>query len=374
MQVKMVHLYQFVGALIVGLAVAAAAKAQAQQRELNFANWSEYIAEDTLTNFEQRTGIKVNYVEFDDIEELEEMWLKEGRSFDVIVPGSDNIPYYIQRGAISKLDPERIRGWKRNDPAFMERLRNFDPANEYAFPFLWGTVGIGYNVEKVREAFGGTLPPDSWDLLFDPENLGKLASCGATLMRSPEEIFDVGLKYIGKDPNDFGRGAQRQVGSLLAKVRLHITDFDSGEYVEELISGKRCIAHGWSGDILEAQERAKEAGKSHNIRYIMPEEGFPLWVDVVSMPTNARNVDEAYEFMSYLMEPEVIAEISNEMHYANANLEAEPFVAPELLRNPIVYPDEATLANTWIPLATPRPINDLRQRLWLRLIEREKIF
>ncbi|WP_428820212.1 extracellular solute-binding protein [Microbulbifer sp. MCCC 1A16149] len=359
--------------LLVILATAIGFGVQAQARELHFANWSESIAEDTIANFEAASGIKVHYFEFDDIEELEEVWLKEGRQFDVIVPGSDNIPKYIAAGQLQKLDRSRIVNWEQNDPEFMQRLALFDPANEYAFPYLWGTVGIGYNVQAVRKAFGGVLPEDSWDLLFEPENLGKLDHCNATLMRSPEEIFDVALKYLGKDPNSMSMAHQFMVANLLSKVRLHVTDFDSGEYVEDLASGKRCIAHAWSGDVLVAQQMAEEAGKPFDIRYVMPKEGFPLWIDVVSMPTNAPNVDAAYEFLNYLMRPDVIANISNETQYANANMDAQDLVDPALRDNPIVYPSPDLLERTWIPAATKSRILALRHKLWQRIIEREDI-
>lgn len=359
--------------LLVTLSVAIGLNLNAQARELHVANWSEYIAEDTLADFEAATGITVHYFEFDDIEELEEVWLEEGRRFDIIVPGSDNLPKYIAAGELRTLNRERINNWFQNDPEFMQRLARFDPGNQYAIPYLWGTVGIGYNVQAVREAFGGYLPDDSWDLLFDPENLAKLDHCNATLMRSPEEIFDVGLKYLGKDPNSMSIAHQYMVANLLSKVRLHITDFDSGEYVEELASGDRCIAHAWSGDVLVAQQMAKEAGKTFDIRYVMPKEGFPLWIDAVAMPANARNVSAAYEFLNYLMRPSVIASISNETQYANANMAAQQLVDPELLNNPAVYPRPQELARTWIPKATKPRVLSLRHRLWQRIIEREGI-
>ena len=345
----------------------------AAAEELYFANWSHYIAKDTLANFEAETGIKVHYYEFDDIEELEQQWIEKGRKFDLIVPSSDNLPGYIDAGLLSKLDKSRLPGWSRNDPQFMARLQSSDPQNEYAFPFLWGTVGIGYNVQAVSKAFGGQLPEDSWDLLFNPDNLAKLDHCGVTLMRSPEEIFDVALSYLGKDPNSMSTAHQLMVANLLAKVRLYITDFDSGSYTENLASGKHCMVHGWNGDILRAQQQAEEAGQPFDVRYIMPREGFPLWIDVVAMPSNAPNRDAAYKFMEYLLRPEVIAQITNEMQFANANMEARELVDGELLANPIVYPDPEELGNTWIPESTDDSIMAMRQKLWNRIIERKAL-
>ena len=345
----------------------------AAAEDLYFANWSHYIAKDTLANFEKETGIKVHYYEFDDIEELEHQWIDEGQKFDVIVPSAENLPGYIAGGMLAKLDRSRLPGWSNNDPLFMQRLQGSDPHNEYAFPYLWGTVGIGYNVQAVREAYGGQLPADSWDLLFDPDNLAKLAHCGVTLLRSPEEIFDVGLKYLGKEPGSTKTAHQLMVANLLAKVRLYVTDFDSGDYVDELASGKRCMVHGWSGDILQAQQRARRAGKPFDIRYIMPKEGFPLWIDTVAMPANAPNKDAAYKLMSYLLRPQVIAQISNETQFATANTEARPFVDELLRANPIVYPAPAALGNTWIPEATDPSVLALRHKLWNRIIEREAL-
>lgn len=360
---------KILGALLLAAGLVRAAAAE----ELYFANWSYYIGEDTIANFEAETGIDVHYTEFDDIEELERMWIEEGRKFDLIVPGSDNLAGYIEAGLLSKLDRSRLAGWSSNDPKFMARLQGSDPGNEYAFPYLWGTVGIGYNVQAVREAFGGQLPEDSWDLLFDPDRLAKLDHCGVTLMRSPEEIFDVGLKYLGKAPNSMSRAHQFMVANLLSKVRLYVTDFDSGDYVENLASGEHCMVHGWSGDILQAQQMASEAGKPFDVRYIMPREGFPLWIDVVAMPANAPNKDAAYQFMNYLLRPSVIAEITNEVQFANTNLEARELVDPELLANPIVYPEPAELDNSWIPEPTESGVLALRHKLWSRIVEREAL-
>ncbi|MCW8127658.1 extracellular solute-binding protein [Microbulbifer halophilus] len=355
--------------LVAGLVQGAAAE------ELYFANWSDYIGEDTIADFEAQTGIEVHYFEFDDIEELERVWIEEGRKFDLVVPSSENLPGYIRAGLLSKLDRERLPGWSRNDPQFMQRLQSSDPDNEYAFPYLWGTVGIGYNVQAVREAFGGSLPEDkdSWNLLFDPDNLAKLDHCGVTLMRSPEEIFDVGLKYLGKEPDSMSMAHQLMVANLLAKVRLHVTDFDSGEYAENLASGRHCMVHGWSGDVLQAQQMAREAGKPFDVRYIMPREGFPLWIDVLAMPANAPNRDAAYKLMNYLLKPSVIAAITNQVQFANANLEAREFVDPELLANPIVYPDPAELDNVWIPESTESGVLALRHKLWNRIVERKAL-
>ncbi|WP_346837506.1 extracellular solute-binding protein [Microbulbifer sp. SAOS-129_SWC] len=353
--------------LVTGLVQEAAAE------ELNFANWSHYIGKDTLANFEKETGITVNYFEFDDIEELEHQWIDEGRQFDVIVPSAENLPGYIAGGMLAKLDRSRLPGWSHNDPQFMQRLQHSDPGNAYAFPYLWGTVGIGYNVQAVRKAFGGKLPEDSWDLLFDPDNLSKLAHCGVTLLRSPEEIYDVGLKYLGKKPGSMKTASQLMVANLLAKVRLYVTDFDSGHYVEDLASGKHCMVHGWNGDILQAQQQARKAGKPFEIRYIMPKEGFPLWIDTVAMPANAPHKDAAYKLMEYLLRPKVIAEISNETQFANANTEARQYVDETLRANPIVYPDPQALGNTWSPEATDPGVLALRHKLWDRIVERKAL-
>ncbi|AOS95787.1 Putrescine-binding periplasmic protein precursor [Microbulbifer aggregans] len=359
--------------LLCALSLVSALAGLVEARELHVANWSDYIGENTLARFEQETGIRVHYYEFDDIEELEQVWISEGRQFDIIIPGSESLAGYIKAGLLAPLDRNRLPRWSANDPRFLERLQVSDPENRYAFPFLWGTVGIGYNVAAVREAFGGRLPDDSWDLLFDPERLAKLDHCGVTLLRSPEEIFDVGLKYIGKDPNSMSRAHQLMVANLLAKVRLHVTDFDSGDYVENLASGKHCLVHGWSGDILQAQAEAREMGNDSEIRYITPREGFPIWIDVVALTAAAPNSDEAYAFMNYLMRPEVIAEVSNELQYANANLEARALVEDALLANPIIYPDTENLGNAWLAAPTDGEVVALRQRLWQRIIEREKL-
>lgn len=353
--------------LLAGLAQGALAK------ELYIANWSDYVAEDTIANFERETGIRVHYFEYEDMEGLEKVWLEEGRHFDIVFPDSDNLPAYIAGGHLQPLERDRLPNWKLNDPEFMQRLAQVDPGNRYAIPYMWGTVGIGYNVEAVRAAFGGRLPEDSWDLLFDPDKLSKLASCGVTLLASPEEIFDVGLKYLGKEPNSMSTAHQYLVGNLLAKVRLYVADFDSAEYKENLASGKHCLVHGWSGDILAAQQMAREQGRDFEIRYIMPREGFPMWLDTVALTADAQNTDEAYQFMQYLMRPRVIAEISNAVHFANANVQARELVDESLRANPIVYPDAKDLQNAWNTSPTEKRVLDLRHKLWRRLIDREAL-
>jgi putrescine transport system substrate-binding protein len=323
--------------LALSLAGAVAGAAQAQEKVLHVYNWSDYIAEDTLENFQKATGIKVVYDVFDSNETLEAKLLSGGSGYDVVVPSNQFLAKQIKAGVFQPLDKSKLPNWKNLNPDLMKALENADPGNKYAFPYLWGTTGIGYNPEKVKAALGvDTI--DSWDVLFKPENMEKLKSCGVSMLDAPDEIYAAALHYQGLNPNPTSVEDVAKAEELLMKVRPYITYFHSSKYISDLANGDICVALGWSGDIFQAQARAEEAKNNVPVAYTIPKEGAATFFDMMAIPADAKNVEEAHVFLNYILTPEVIAPISDYVAYPNGNSAATPLVSEEVRNNPGIYP------------------------------------
>lgn len=336
----------------------------APSKVLNVYNWSDYIAEDTIANFEKETGIKVNYDMFDSNEVLEAKLMAGNTGFDVVVPSLTFLSRQIQAGVFQPLDKSRLMNYGNLDPAFMALLARNDPDNAHAVPYLWGTTGIGYNVAKVKEVLGEDAPLDSWALVFEPANLEKLKACGVALLDTPSEILPPVLNYLGEEPNSFDEAViQKGVDRMMA-LRPHITYFHSSQYINDLANGDICVAVGWSGDIIQAQGRAEEAGKGVEIAYVIPKEGAPMWFDMLAIPKDARNVDNAYLFLDYLLRPEVMAGIQNYVAYASANQAALPMVDQAILEDPGIYPTEEAKAKLFTLAVLPPEVDRLFTRHW----------
>ena len=325
--------------LALSLAGAVAGAAQAQEKVLHVYNWSDYIAEDTLENFQKATGIKVVYDVFDSNETLEAKLLSGGSGYDVVVPSNQFLAKQIKAGVFQPLDKSKLPNWKNLNPDLMKALENADPGNKYAFPYLWGTTGIGYNPEKVKAALGvDTI--DSWDVLFKPENMEKLKSCGVSMLDAPDEIYAAALHYQGLNPNPTSVEDVKKAEDLLMKVRPYITYFHSSKYISDLANGDICVALGWSGDIFQAQARAEEAKNNVPVAYTIPKEGAATFFDMMAIPADAKNVEAAHVFLNYILTPEVIAPISDYVAYPNGNSAATPLVSEEVRNNPGIYPTE----------------------------------
>ncbi|MDA7087540.1 polyamine ABC transporter substrate-binding protein [Pseudomonas sp. SA3-5] len=323
--------------LALSLAGAVAGAAQAEEKVLHVYNWSDYIAEDTLENFQKETGIKVVYDVFDSNETLEAKLLSGGSGYDVVVPSNQFLAKQIKAGVFQKLDKSKLPNWKHLNPDLMAALENADPGNQYAFPYLWGTTGIGYNPEKVKAALG-IDKIDSWDVLFKPENMEKLKSCGVSMLDAPDEVYAAALHYQGLNPNPTSIADVKKAEELLMKVRPYITYFHSSKYISDLANGNICVALGWSGDVFQAQARAEEAKNDVPVAYAIPKEGAASFFDMMAIPADAKNLDEAYAFLNYILTPEVIAPISDYVAYPNGNATATPLVAEEIRNNPGIYP------------------------------------
>jgi putrescine transport system substrate-binding protein len=340
------------------------------QEELKFYNWSDYIGEHTIENFEKQTGINVVSDVFDSNEVLEAKLLAGHSGYDVVVPSESLMGRQIQAGVFQKLDKSKLPNLHYIDPQLLAYLQTVDPGNQYGVPYLWGTTGIGYNKKKVEEVLGKDAPVDSWDLVFKPENMKKLQQCGVMFLDSPGDIYPLALNYLGKNPNSRNPkdyALDSPAVKLLDSVRPYVTQFHSSAYLSALANGDVCVAIGWSGDIMQAQDRAKKAGNGVEVGYSIPKEGTQIWFDMLGIPKGAKNTDNALKFINYLMDPQVIAEITNYVVYANPNMKATELQNQEISNNPGIYPPNSVKERLFTHTIRGPKIDRLMTRLWMEV-------
>jgi putrescine transport system substrate-binding protein len=343
---------------------AAPAAPKAEEKVLNVFNWSDYIAEDTQANFEKQTGIKVNYDVFDGNEVLETKLLAGRTGYDVVVPSASFLERQIKAGVFMKLDKSKLPNLKNMDPEIMQRIAlAHDPGNEHAVPYLWGTTGIGYNVDKVKKALG-TDKIDSWAAIFDPKNAAKLKDCGMTLLDAPSETTDSMLIFLGMDPNSEKTEDLKAAEEALMKIRPYVRYLHSSQYINDLANGEICVVLGWSGDVIQARDRADEANKGVHIAYTIPKEGAIMWFDMLAIPADAPHPDNAHQFINYLMDPAVIAGVSNYVAYANGNAASLPMVDESVKGDPTIYPTPEV--KLYPHLAESQEFSRLLNRAWTR--------
>ena len=337
------------------------------EKVLNIYNWSDYIAEDTIANFEKETGIKVTYDVFDSNELLENKLVAGNTGYDIVVPSLQYLSRQVQAGVFQPLDKSKLTNWSHLDPELMKRMATLDADNAHAVNWLWGTTGIGYNEAKVKEALGEGAPVDSWDLVFKPENISKLQGCGVAFLDTPGELIPIALNYLGEDPNSFDEKVIAKGQALLSSVRPHVTEFNSSEYINELANGDICVAVGWSGDVLQAAARAEEAKNGIVVKYSLPKEGGPMWFDMMAIPKDAKHPKNAHLFLDYILRPDVMAGISNYVAYANANKDSTPLVDKAILENPSVYPPPAVMQKLFTFAVLPPEVDRNYTRFWTKL-------
>jgi putrescine transport system substrate-binding protein len=306
-------------------------------KDLNLYIWSDYLAPNTLADFEKQTGIKVHAAYFDTNETLETKLLAGSSGFDIVVPTASYFERQIKAGAFLVLDKSKLPNWKNLDPQLMAKVALHDPDNRHGAIYLWGTNGIGYN-EKMVKALLPDAPLDSWRLVFDPAVASKVAKCGISLLDSPAEMLRAVYSYLGKNPNSQSSDDLAQAEAVLSKIRPYIRNFSSSEYIEALANGDLCISVGYNGDVMQARDRSREANKGIEIKYAVPKEGSILWFDMLAIPKDAPDPESAYAFMNYMMTPQVIADVSNFKRYANANAASQPLVLPAVKDDPGIYP------------------------------------
>ncbi|KAF5887163.1 polyamine ABC transporter substrate-binding protein [Rhizobium sp. PEPV16] len=339
-----------------------ASHSMANERVVHVYNWSDYIDPEILEEFTKETGITVVYDVFDDNGILEAKLLAGGSGYDVVVPGGPFLARQIAAGALQKLDKSKLPNLANLWPEIAERLAKYDPGNQYAVNYMWGTTSIGYNADKLKAVFGDT-PIDSWDIIFKPEYLSKLKDCGVNILDAPDETIALAINYLEKDPDSKLVADLKAAADLYRKSRPYVRTFNSSAYINDLANGDICLAVGWSGDILQAKARATEAKNGVKIELVVPKEGAYVWFDNLAIPGDAKNVDEAHAFINYLMRPDVIAKASNYVQYANGNLASQKLIDEIITGNPAVYPPEKTMAK----LFSISPYNAHQQRLLNRL-------
>ena len=351
---------------LIGAGVLASTNVMAEE-VVRVYNWSDYIAEDTLANFEKETGIRVVYDVFDSNEVVEAKLLSGRSGYDLVVPSNNFLAKQIKAGAFQKLDVAKLTNHKNLKAELMKQLEAADPGNEYSVPYLWGTTGIGYNEGKVKEILGEDAPTDSLELLFNPKYAEKLSKCGLTMLDSADEMLPMALVYLGLDPNSNKKDDYKKAGEVLDKVRPFVTYFHSSRYITDLANGDVCVAFGYSGDVFQAAARAEEAGNGQVISYSIPKEGANLWFDMLAIPADAANVENAHTFINYILRPEVIAPITDYVAYANPNTAAEPLVDKEILNDPSIYPTAEVLERLYVAEVRPMKAQRAMTRVWTKV-------
>jgi putrescine transport system substrate-binding protein len=351
--------------MLVGAGLTLAVSAQAAPT-VHIYNWSDYIGQNTLADFEKASGIKPVYDVFDSNETLEGKLLAGHTGYDVVVPSNHFLGKQIKAGAFQKLDKSQLSNLSNLDPVLLKRLEKNDPGNQYAVPYLWGTNGIGYNVEKVKAALG-VDKIDSWAVLFEPENIKKLSSCGVAFLDSADEMLPAMLNYMGLSPNSQNPEDYKKAEAKLLAIRPYVTYFNSSKYISDLANGEICVAAGFSGDVFQAKARAAEAGKGIDIAYVIPKEGGNLWFDMLAIPRDAGNVKEAHAFINYLLKPDVIAQVSDAVGYANPNPKAGELMDQAVRTDPAVYPPQEIVDKLYVNSELPPKIQRLMTRSWTKV-------
>jgi putrescine transport system substrate-binding protein len=294
---------------------------------------------------------------------LETRLLAGNSGFDVVVPSASFLERQIKAGVFQKLDKSQLPNLANMDPDIQQRVALHDPGNEHSVTYLWGTTGIGYNVEKIKKILGDT-PLDSWNQLFDPKEIAKFKDCGVSVLDAPDEILKVVLQWMGRDPNSQKDEDLTAAAEKLQLIRPYIRKIHSSQYIDDLANGDICVAIGWSGDILQARDRAAEAGQGVKIAYSIPKEGTVVWFDMLAIPADARHPKNAHAFINYLMEPQVAANNSNFVNYANANAAAYSLVNEEVRNDPGIYPTPEVKAKLFPSLAYGEQATATMSRLW----------
>ena len=349
-------------------AMIAASPAAGDEPWLNVYNWSDYIAPDTIPKFEAETGIKITYDVYDGNEVLEAKLLAGNSGYDLVVPSaSPFMTRQIAAGVYRALDKAKLSNWRNLDPKILELVAGADPDNAHGVPYLWSDTGIGFNKKQVLSALGEAAPVDSLALILDPANAQKLAACGISLLDTPQEVFPATLAYLGLDPKSRDLGDLDTAFGALEQIRPSIRKFHSSQYNNDLAGGGLCIALGYSGDVIQARNRAREAGNEVKIAFRVPKEGAMMSVDMLGIPADAPHPENALRFIDYLLRPAVIADITDAVWYPNPNVPATTLVESEIRNDPAVYPPEETRRRFYVDLPASSAYERARTRAWTRL-------
>jgi putrescine transport system substrate-binding protein len=349
-------------------AMLTAGAANAEEPQLNVYNWSDYVAPDTIPKFVDETGIRVTYDVYDSNEVLEAKLLSGRSGYDVVVPSaSPFMARQIAAGVYRVLDRAKLPNWRNLDPRILEMVAASDPGNARGVPYLWSFTGIGVNETQLHAALGEPAPGDSLALIFDPAAASKLSSCGISLLDTPQEVFPAALAYLGLDPTSRDLGDLDKALAALEKIRPYIRKFHSSQYINDLANGDLCVAFGYSGDVVQARDRAREAGNGVHIGFRIPKERVQMAIDMLGVPADAPHPENALRFIDYLLRPAVIAEVTDAVAYPNPNLAATALVKPEIRGDPAVYSPEAVRDRFYVDLPASPDYERARTRAWTRL-------
>ncbi|HTE76789.1 MAG TPA: polyamine ABC transporter substrate-binding protein [Xanthobacteraceae bacterium] len=337
-----------------------------KQRVVNYYNWSDYQDPTVLDEFTKETGIAVRFDTFDSNDTLEAKLLAGQSGYDVVVPSAYFLSRQIKAGIFRRLDKAKLPNLKYAWPEIAKQLAVYDPGNDYAINYMWGTTGIGYNVKAVKRILGPDGAIDTWDYIFSPEKIAKFKNCGIHLLDSSDDIMSAGLHYLHLDPNTSDPGDLNKVTELLLKIRPYVRKFHSSEYLNALATGEICLVVGFSGDVKQAQKRAAEAKGGIEIGYSIPKEGAQLWFDNLAVPKDAPHPEEAHELINYLIRPDVAAKNTNYVSYANGDVPSD-LIDKAIRDDPTVYPDAATMAKLYTIVAHDQKTQRLINRLWIRI-------
>jgi putrescine transport system substrate-binding protein len=358
------------GAIILAAVLAAVvllpATATPKERVVNYYNWSDYQDPTVLDAFTRETGIQVRADTFDSNDTLEAKLLAGQSGYDVVVPTAYFLARQIAAGIFQKLDKSKLPNLAYAWPEIAKQLAVYDPGNQYAVNYMWGTTGIGYNVKDVKQILGQDAVIDSWDYVFNPDKIAKFKDCGIYLLDSSDDIMTAGLHYLHLDPNSSDPADLQNVTALLMRIRPYVRKFHSSEYLNALATGEICFVVGFSGDVKQAQKRAEEAKSGIEIGYSIPKEGAQLWFDNLAIPKDAPDPEEAHELINYLLKPEVAAKNTNYVWYANGDTPSQ-YIDPAILNDPTIYPDAATMAKFYTIIAHDLKTQRLINRLWTQI-------
>lgn len=349
---------------LLGLAPAACsdpANKSEEAKEVNFYNWSDYIAAETIPAFERETGIKVHYDVFDSNDVLEGKLLAGSTGYDVVVPTGSFFAVQREAGVFREIDRTRLSNYKNLDPAILARVERLDPGNRFAVPYMFGTTGLGYDINKIRARMDDP-PLDSWDLLFRPENAERFADCGIAILDAPDELHWITMHYLGLDPES-GVATEIALGmEVIARIRPYVRYFHSSSYIDDLANGEICLALGWSGDTNQA---AQDAAEGIDVRFVVPREGTLIWFDLLAIPIDAPHPDNALKLINFLLRPEIAAANTNAVWYPNPNMASLPLVEPAIRDDPMVFPTPEIMARLTPDIPDPPRVVRIRNRAWV---------
>jgi len=338
---------------------------EAREKVLNVYNWSDYIDPTVLGEFTKKTGIKVNYDVFDSNPVLETKMLTGHTNYDIVVPSAPFLQRQISAGVFQKLDKSKLPNLKNLDPEMMKRIAVYDPDNEHSVPYMWVTSGPGYNVAKIKERLPDA-PVDSLRMIYDPKVVAKFQDCGVSMLDEASEVVGSVLIYLGKNPKSSSPEDLQAAENTLMAIRPFLRYIHSSRYIDDLANGETCLALGWSGDIKQARDRAREAGKGIEIDYRIPKEGTIMNFDMLAVPADAPHPQNAFEFINFLLEPEVAAKNSDLVKYANVNTASTPLLKEAVRNDPNIYPPADILAKLVPEPPRTSEYNRLLTRMWTR--------